>query len=59
MRSSSNETILKHSITLLDNLEAIVVGSQSERMQVLAVFKKHGIPKLTDDRKVEDIVLVR
>jgi len=58
-QNTSNETILKHSITLLDNLEAIVVGSQSERMQVLAVFKKHGISKLTDGRKVEDIVLVR
>ncbi len=57
-RNSSNETILKHSVTLLDNLEAIVVGSQSERTQVLAVFRKHGISKLTDGRKVEDIVLV-
>jgi len=28
-RNSSNETILKHSVTLLDNLEAIVVGSES------------------------------
>lgn len=58
-RNTSNETILKHSVTLLDNLEAIVVGSESERTQVLAVFKKHGISKLTDGRKVEDIVLVR
>jgi len=58
-RNTSNETILKHSITLLDNLEAIVVGSESERTSVLAVFKKHGISKLTDGRKVEDIVLVR
>jgi len=58
-RHTSNETIFKHSITLLDNLEAIVVGSESERTNVLAVFKKHGISKLTDGRKVEDIVLVR
>jgi SPP1 gp7 family putative phage head morphogenesis protein len=58
-RNSSNETILKHSITLLDNIEAIVVGSESERTQVLAVFKKHGISKLPDGRKVEEIILVR
>ena len=58
-RNSSNETILKHSVTLLDNLEAIVVGSESERTKVLAIFKKHGISKLTDGRKVEEIVLVR
>ena len=58
-RNSSNETILKHSVTLLDNLEVIVVGSQSERTQVLAVFKKHGVSKLPDGRKVEEIVLVR
>lgn len=58
-RNSGNETILKHSVTLLDNLEAMVVGSESERTKVLAVFKKHGISVLPDGRKVEDIVLVR
>ncbi|MCL5105431.1 MAG: minor capsid protein, partial [Armatimonadetes bacterium] len=58
-RNTSNETILKHSVMLLDNLEAIVVGSESERNRVLAVFKKHGISKLPDGRKVEEMVLVR
>ena len=58
-QNSSNETILKHSVTLLDNLEAIVVASDSERTKVLAIFKKHGISALTDGRKVKDIVLVR
>ncbi|MHB9036961.1 MAG: minor capsid protein [Armatimonadota bacterium] len=58
-RNTSNETILKYSVTLLDNLEAIVVGSESERTKVLAVFKKHGVSTLTDGRKVKDIVLVR
>ena len=58
-RNTGNETILKHSVTLLDNLEAIVVPSQSEKTKVLAIFKKHGISVLTDGRNVEDIVLVR
>ncbi|MCL5102764.1 MAG: phage head morphogenesis protein, partial [Armatimonadetes bacterium] len=58
-RSTSNETILKHSVTLLDNLEAIVVSSESERTRVLAVFKKHGISRLPDGRKVEEMVLAR
>jgi hypothetical protein len=58
-RNTSNETILKHSVTLLDNLEAIVVPSQPERTKVLAVFTKHGVSALPDGRKVADIVLVR
>lgn len=58
-RSSSNETIFKYSITLLDNVEAVVVSSESERTTVLGVFAKHGISNLPDGRKVEDIVLVR
>ncbi|NLN75015.1 MAG: minor capsid protein [Armatimonadetes bacterium] len=58
-RSSGNETIFKYSITLLDNLEAVVVSSESERANVLKVFAKHGISVLSDGRKVEDIVLVR
>lgn len=58
-RNTSNETILKHSVTLLDNLEAIVVPSQSERTKVLAVFTKHGVSVLPDGRNVADIILVR
>ncbi len=58
-RGSSNETIFKYSITLLDNLEAVVVSSESERTKVLAVFAKHGISSLPDGRKVGEAVLVR
>ena len=38
-RKRGNETIFKHSITLLDNLEAIVVRSEEERGQLLEVFR--------------------
>ncbi|MEN6521121.1 MAG: minor capsid protein [Armatimonadota bacterium] len=58
-RNSSNETILKYSVTLLDNVEHIVVGSESERRSVLDVFRKHGVSVLPDGRKVEEVVLTR
>ncbi len=58
-RNSGNETILKHSITLLDNIEVIVVGSEPERLRLLDVFRKRQVAELPDGRKVEDIVLVR
>ncbi len=58
-RNSSNETILKYSVTLLDNLECIVVRGQTEREKVLAVFRKHGISVLPDGRRIEEIVIDR
>ncbi len=58
-RNDSNETILKHSITLLDNIELIVVNTDEQRRRLLEVFHKRQISKLPDGRKVEDIVLVR
>ena len=58
-RNSGNETIFKHSITLLDNIEVIVVGSERERLRLLEVFRKRQVAELPDGRKVEDIVLVR
>ncbi|MHB1462031.1 MAG: minor capsid protein [Armatimonadota bacterium] len=56
---SGNETILKYSVTLLDNLESIVVRGSQERRRVLDVFRKHGISVLPDGRKIEQIVLER
>jgi SPP1 gp7 family putative phage head morphogenesis protein len=58
-RNSSNETILKYSVTLLDNLEAIVVHGQTEKRRVLDVFAKHGVSVLPDGRKIEEIVIER
>lgn len=55
--NSSNETIFKNSVTLLDNIDMIVVKTNQQRQKLLAVFKKHGIMKLPDGRAVEDIVL--
>lgn len=58
-RRSSNETIFKYSVTLLDNIDVIVVGSEREKRRLLEVFHKRKISKLPDGRKVEDIILVR
>ncbi|MHB1000773.1 MAG: phage head morphogenesis protein [Armatimonadota bacterium] len=56
---SGNETILKYSVTLLDNLEHIVVGSATEHKKVMDVFRKYGISVLPDGRKIEEVVLTR
>ncbi len=58
-RNPGNETILKYSVTLLDNLENIVVHGQIEKREILDVFKKHGISVLPDGRKIEQIVIER
>lgn len=58
-RNSGNETIFKYSITLLDNLESIVVHSNAEKSKVLDVFKKYGVSTLPDGRKVEELIVGR
>lgn len=57
--NGSNETIFKNNVTLLDNVEAIVVNNETERRQLLDVWKKHGITTLPDGRKAADIVYTR
>ena len=54
----SDETIFKHSVTLLDNIEVVAAKSSAQRTQVIEAFKKHGITRLPDGRKIEDIVVV-
>ena len=58
-RNTSNETIFKNSVTLLDNLEALVVGSEREKTRLLDVFQKHGIHVMPDGRKVDQVVRVK
>jgi len=57
-RGGSDETIFKYSVTLLDNIDVIAVGSEAQRRQVIQAFKKHGITRLPDGRRVQDIVVV-
>ncbi len=55
-KNSSNETIFKYDVTLLDNIEEIRVG-RNERMTLIDVFKKRGITRMPDGRKVEEVIL--
>jgi SPP1 gp7 family putative phage head morphogenesis protein len=53
---SSNETLFKWELNLLDDVEAIVVATDSDRKAVIAAFKKRGIVKFPDGRAVEQVV---
>jgi len=55
-RESSDETIFKNEVTLLDNLELITARNDAERKRALGVFRKHNITVLPDGRRVQDIV---
>lgn len=56
--SSNNETILKQNVTVLDNLDCIVLDSQDAKRRMVEVFRTHGVTALPDGRKVEDIIHV-
>jgi len=56
-RHASDETIFKYSVTLLDNIDVIAVSDASERTRVIQAFKKHGIQRLPDGRRIEEIVV--
>jgi len=55
---SGNETIFKNSVTLLDNIDVIVVNGPQRKHALLEIFKKHGISKLPDGRTVEQVIVV-
>ena len=57
-RNVGNETIFKGPVTILDNLDHVSAGSASERQRIIAVFKKHGVTKLPDGRRIEDAIVV-
>jgi len=56
IRKSSDETIFKNEVTLLDNLQYVTVSSETAKRKVLGVFKKHGVTRLPDGRQVKNIV---
>lgn len=55
-KNSSNETLFKWNLSLLDELEAIVVKSASEKAAVVRKFEQAGVKVLPDGRRVADIV---
>lgn len=54
-RHGSNETIFKNSLSLFDDVEAIIV-SPNQYERVLSVFRKHGYATWPDGRPLEDVV---
>lgn len=56
---SDNETLLKYSVSLLDDLDHIQVKSKAEREAVLKIFRKHKVEKLNDGRPIEDVVRLK
>ncbi|MCY4091431.1 MAG: hypothetical protein OXF62_11485 [Caldilineaceae bacterium] len=55
-KENFNETSFKHGISVLDNIDVIVVHDSDEHARLLAVFKKHGITKLPDGRPVRKVI---
>jgi hypothetical protein len=57
--SSTNETILKGTLSLLDDVDYFIVRSQAEKDQIIKAFRDSGHPKMGDGRKIEDCVKIK
>jgi len=55
---SDNETMFKDTVTLIDNLDTIVVADKYDKESLINVFKKHNINKLPDGRLIKNIIKV-
>lgn len=56
--NGGNETILKSSLSLLEDVVSINVRDSMELKKIIDVFKKHGYPKYPDGRKFEDVIKI-
>lgn len=54
---SSNETIFKQSVTILDNVEYFIAADTNDVKNTLNVLRQYGITELPDGRKIEDVVI--
>lgn len=52
----TNETLFKWNLSILDDIEAIVVGTPREKAATIAKFHAAGITRLPDGRDVTEIV---
>jgi len=55
-RRSSDETIFRNKVTLQVNIQIVSERNETERKRVLDVFRKHGVTRLPDGRRMQDIV---
>lgn len=58
-QGGSNETIFKGSFSLFDNLDYVLVRTESEKEQLVKKIKLAGYNTWPDGRKIEDIVKAR
>lgn len=56
---SSNETLVKHGLSIFDDLDVIIVSNIGEKMRLLEVFRSHKLNQWPDGRKLEDVVITR
>lgn len=57
--AGDNEVILKHGISVLDNIDVIVVRNKEEKEALVKVFEKHGVTELPDGRSVRRAIKTR
>jgi SPP1 gp7 family putative phage head morphogenesis protein len=55
-KRGSNETILKHGVSLLDDLDHIKAYTAAERERIIEAFRRNKVTVLPDGRKIEDVV---
>jgi hypothetical protein len=58
-KNSSNETIFKNGLSILDDVDHVRVWDEKEARDVVAAFHRNKIIHLPDGRAVEDIVYVK
>lgn len=56
-RTTSNETIFKHGISIFDDLDALVLSSETEVKSAIAWLKSKGYNAWPDGRPLEQVVM--
>lgn len=56
-KNAGNETIFKHGLNFLDDIQTIRTKNPTQRKTLIRIFKKHGYTTLPDGRKIEEVVV--
>ena len=54
--ADGNETIFKNGLSIIEELERLVVEAEATRLKLIEIFKKAGYGTLSDGRKIEDVI---
>ena len=52
----TNETIFKNGLSIIEELDRLVVETDATRLKLIDIFKKANYETLADGRKVEDVI---